>query len=194
MISIRNMSKSSIFNSVNIDIPLGITFLKGKNGSGKTTLLDCIAGIDHKYLGEIAGNEDAVYLNQTLYFYGRLKGKDLIQFLMGLNGDCNAMACYEKNMRLNRKRAMIRSLYDKPVGKLSGGELKLFYFSIITAMDRTWYLFDEPFAQVDEEGKGDMIDVFKKLLQEGKNVVITNHEEFFVKEFPEMTIIDMDNL
>lgn len=194
MIKIIDLSKPAILSKISIEIKPGITFIKGTNGSGKTTLLDCIAGIDQKYSGHITGNDNVIYLNQTLYFYGRIKVKDLIQFLMGLNNQRDAITYYEKNSRLRRKGNMIKKLYNKPVGKLSGGEIKILYFSIITAMNRNWYLFDEPFSQIDIEGKMDIIDIFKELIQEKKNIIITNHEEFFLNEFPDTNIIDMDYL
>lgn len=194
MIKISEFSKKPILYHVNMEIMEGITYIKGKNGSGKTTLLDCLAGIDKDYLGIIEGNKDVIYLNQQLYFYGRIKSKDLIQFFLGLNGIKDYMTYYESNVRLKRKKNMLRELYNKPIGLLSGGELKLLYFSIISSMDRSWYIFDEPFAQVDEDGKKDMIDVFTELRREGRSVIITSHEEGFLHNLLDISIVNMDNL
>lgn len=194
MIKISEFSKKPILYHVNMEIMEGITYIKGKNGSGKTTLLDCLAGIDKDYLGIIEGNKDVIYLNQQLYFYGRIKSKDLIQFFLGLNGIKDYMTYYESNVRLKRKKNMLRELYNKPIGLLSGGELKLLYFSIISSMDRSWYIFDEPFAQVDEDGKKDIIDVFTELRREGRSVIITSHEEGFLHNLLDISIVNMDNL
>ncbi len=194
MIKIMEFSKKPILYHVNMEITEGITFIKGKNGSGKTTLLDCLAGIDKNYEGIIEGNNDVIYLNQQLYFYGRIRGEDLIQFLLGLNGIRDYMAYYESHVRLRRKKNMLSELYKKPVGLLSGGELKLLYFSIISAMDRGWYIFDEPFAQVDEDGKKDMIETFIELKKEGRSVIITSHEETFIDNLLDISIVNMDNL
>lgn len=194
MIKISEFSKKPILYHVNMEIMEGITYIKGKNGSGKTTLLDCLSGIDKDYLGIIEGNKDVIYLNQQLYFYGRIKSKDLIQFFLGLNGIKDYMTYYESNVRLKRKKNMLRELYNKPIGLLSGGELKLLYFSIISSMDRSWYIFDEPFAQVDEDGKKDMIDVFTELRREGRSVIITSHEEGFLHNLLDISIVNMDNL
>ncbi|MDR7811988.1 ATP-binding cassette domain-containing protein [Lacrimispora sp.] len=194
MIKITEFSKKPILYHVNMEIMEGITYIKGKNGSGKTTLLDCLAGIDKDYLGIIEGNKDVIYLNQQLYFYGRIKSKDLIQFFLGLNGIKDYLTYYESYVRLKRKKNMLRELYNKPIGLLSGGELKLLYFSIISSMDRSWYIFDEPFAQVDEDGKKDMIDVFTELRREGRSVIITSHEEGFLHNLLDISIVNMDNL
>jgi ABC-type multidrug transport system ATPase subunit len=194
MIIIENLSKNTIINNTNLLIEDGITFIKGSNGSGKTVLLDCIANIDKDFKGMISGNQNVIYLNQQLYFYGRLKCKDLIQLLFGLSGIKNCEEYYKSNIRLQNKRKMLMDLSNKKIGKLSGGELKLFYFSIITAMQREWYLFDEPFAQVDTSGKCDMINVLKELREEGKNIIITSHEDFLLEEINDIKIIDMDNL
>lgn len=194
MIKITEFSKQPILCHVNMEITEGVTFIKGRNGSGKTTLLDCLAGIDKDYQGIIEGNKDVIYLNQQLYFYGRLKTEDLIYFFLGLNGVRNHKAYYESHVRLQRKKSMLRELYKKRVGLLSGGELKLLYFSIITAMDRDWYIFDEPFAQVDEEGKADMAEVFAELKKEGRSVILTSHEDVLLDNIPDISIINMDNL
>nr|WP_288825075.1 ATP-binding cassette domain-containing protein [uncultured Clostridium sp.] len=194
MISINNFSKKLIKNDINLLIDDGITYIKGCNGSGKTILLDCIAKIDKDFEGTITGNQNVIYLNQQLYFYGRLKCKDLIQLLFGLSGIKNCEEYYIANLRLKNKRKMLINLSNKKIGKLSGGELKLFYFSIITAMQREWYLFDEPFAQVDSDGKDDMINVLKELREEGKSIIITSHEDFFLEDIKNIKVIDMDNL
>lgn len=76
MIELVHFSKRDLYNNFNLKIDKGITLLKGRNGSGKTTLLDCIADLDKKYKGTIKGNENSVYLNQNLYFSGRLNASD----------------------------------------------------------------------------------------------------------------------
>lgn len=192
MIEVVGFSKPGILKDVTIEIPAGITFLKGKNGTGKTTLLDCIAGLDRAYSGEIRGVGDAIYLNQHLYFYGRLRVKDLIEFLFGLDNKKNPISYYESHMRLKLKRELMLGLYQKQIGKVSGGEMKLFYFSVITAMDREWYLFDEPYAQVDEEGKEDITGVFEEFQEEGKNIIITSHEGTFLNKIRDINVIDID--
>jgi len=61
-------------------------------------------------------------------------------------------------------------------------------------MDRGWYIFDEPFAQVDEDGKKDMIETFIELKKEGRSVIITSHEETFIDNLLDISIVNMDNL
>ena len=86
MIKITNLSYKDILKKIEVEIPKGIIFLKGKNGAGKSTLLDCICKLNNDYTGTITGNESVLYLNQNFYFDYKLKCKDFIKFVMELEG------------------------------------------------------------------------------------------------------------
>ncbi|MSS62486.1 ATP-binding cassette domain-containing protein [Velocimicrobium porci] len=191
MIKIRNFSKRELYNNFNLDIDDGITYLKGKNGSGKTTLLDCISGLDTSYSGTITGNENIVYLNQQLYFSGRLKAKDMVQFLLRLQKIKNYKEYYWSKMEEYKKIFDYEKIWEKEIRMLSGGELKLFFFTIISVIEKKNYIFDEPFASVDSAGKELIILILKKLVRQEKNIIITSHEEEFKSKFNDISIIDL---
>ena len=191
MIKIRNFSKRELYNNFNLDINDGITYLKGKNGSGKTTLLDCISGLDTSYSGTITGNENIVYLNQQLYFSGRLKAKDMVQFLLRLQKIKNYKEYYWSKMEEYKKIFDYEKIWEKEIRMLSGGELKLFFFTIISVIEKKNYIFDEPFASVDSAGKELIILILKKLVRQEKNIIITSHEEEFKSKFNDISIIDL---
>lgn len=192
MIEIRNFSKRDIYENYSLKIGEGITFIRGKNGSGKTTLLDCIAGLDKDYKGSITGNANTVYLNQNLYFSGRLKSKDMVKFIYQLEGIRNGQEYYLNKMNAYNDTLDFDKLLEKRIGILSGGELKLLFFSVISSLDKEVYIFDEPYASVDANGKAIINSILKELQEAGKTIIITSHEEGFFTSLKKINIVELD--
>ena len=176
---------------VTLTIPRGITYLSGSNGAGKSTLLDCLSGVNPAYEGTILGNESVVYLNQQLYFSPRLRARDFLDFICQLEG----IRAYEQLFNAFLKTydwvETYESIQNKQVGKLSGGERRCFFFIVICFLEREWYLFDEPFAGVDEAGKKVMTNMMKALLRQGRNILLTSHEKEPLHDFEALNVIEL---
>lgn len=192
MIEIRNFSKRDIYKNYNLKIGAGITFIKGRNGSGKTTLLDCIAGLDRDYKGSITGNTNTVYLNQNLYFSGRLKSKDMVKFIYQLEGIRNGQEYYCNKINKYNDTMDFDKLLEKRIGILSGGELKLLFFSVVSSLEKEVYIFDEPYASVDAAGKAIINSILKGLQEAGKTIIITSHEEGFFNSLEKINVVELD--
>ena len=65
------------------------------------------------------------------------------------------------------------------------------FFIVICFIEREWYIFDEPFAGVDEEGKKIMVKIIKDIIARDKNVIITSHEVEPLKYFNDINIIEI---
>lgn len=182
MIEMTDLKYKDILKGINMKFPKGIMYLKGKNGAGKSTLLDCIAGLNREYSGEICGNENILYLNQNFYFDYRLKCRDFVNFVMQLEN--RRVTCEEffNDFSLDTQNA--EKLWKTPIGMLSGGERAKIFFHIISFIDREWYILDEPFAGVDEEGILFMKKEILKLEKKGKGMIITSHEKSGLEGLP----------
>ncbi|MDX8045418.1 ATP-binding cassette domain-containing protein [Gracilibacillus sp. S3-1-1] len=186
MIEVNQLTYKSILTNINGQFDLTLNHLKGDNGVGKTTLLDCICRINNKYSGSITGNQQLVYLNQTLFFSHKLKGKDFVQFVYQLEGIKSAKQAFFQFAEENGALYDLEPLWNKKVGILSGGERKKLYFATICSLERKWYVFDEPFAGVDERGKHFITAQLKRLLQQNKGIILTPHETEPLQAFPHM--------
>ncbi len=182
MIKITNLSYKDILKKIEVEIPKGIIFLKGRNGAGKSTLLDCICKLNNDYTGTITGNESVLYLNQNFYFDYKLKCKDFIKFVMELEGKKITREEFFRDFFYSQEKT--EKLWSTPIGMLSGGERAKVFFNIIAFIDREWYILDEPFAGVDEEGVCFMKNVISELNKKGKGIIITSHEKSGLDELP----------
>lgn len=181
-------------NGENWCIDTGCTIIEGENGAGKSTLLDIVSGLVKEKNLEIEGNESLVYMNQSMFFFDRLKVKDFVKFFYQLDG----IKGYREHIEnFNDKLGNIldiQGLWDKQVGYLSGGEKKLVYFYIIMSLEREWYLLDEPFAGVDKSRKEIMKKVINSRLKEDKGIILVTHENDNADDFINYKVCMIENI
>ncbi len=123
---------------------------------------------------------------------GKLSGaRDFLDFICQLEG----IRAYEQLFNAFLKTydwvETYESIQNKQVGKLSGGERRCFFFIVICFLEREWYLFDEPFAGVDEAGKKVMTNMMKALLRQGRNILLTSHEKEPLRDFEALNVIEL---
>jgi ABC-type polar amino acid transport system ATPase subunit len=71
---------------------------------------------------------------------------------------------------------------------LSGGQQQRVAIARALAMDPTVMLFDEPTSALDPETVGDVLEVMKRLAQEGMTMVVVSHEMGFAREVADRVI------
>ena len=71
---------------------------------------------------------------------------------------------------------------------LSGGQKQRVAIARALCMDPEVLLFDEPTSALDPEMVGDVLDVMKKLADEGLTMVIVTHEMQFAREVSDRVI------
>ena len=85
-------------------------------------------------------------------------------------------------------------LADKPTAyprELSGGQQQRVAIARALAMDPKLMLFDEPTSALDPELVGEVLDVMRKLADEGMTMVVVTHEMGFAREVGD-TLVFMD--
>ena len=71
---------------------------------------------------------------------------------------------------------------DSYPSQLSGGQKQRIAIVRSLAMDPDVILFDEPTSALDPEMVGEVLELMKKLAQEGMTMVVVTHEMGFAKE------------
>jgi energy-coupling factor transport system ATP-binding protein len=74
---------------------------------------------------------------------------------------------------------------------LSSGEQRRLAIASIIVCDPFWYIFDEPTAGLDFEGRSMIVELVKKFIREGKTVIIISQElELFLDLCNEIIILE----
>jgi len=73
-------------------------------------------------------------------------------------------------------------------GQLSGGQQQRVAIARALAMDPRIMLFDEPTSALDPELIGEVLEVMRKLAQEGMTMLVVTHEMGFAREVSDRII------
>ena len=167
----------------------------GTSGSGKSTLLNMLGGLDRPTSGSVKVDR---------FELGKLKDEDLtvfrrqrIGFIFQNYNLVPILSAYENivlPMQLDRKRpderflekvvtllGLEKKLNSMP-NQLSGGQQQRVAIARALAMKPDVMLFDEPTSALDPEMVGDVLNVMKKLAQEGMTMIVVTHEMGFAKQ------------
>ena len=159
-----------------------ITAIVGANGSGKSTLIGALAGdypldagqisIRGRNLADLSLAEQSQLrsvVTQNQFFWLAFTVRQVIE--MG-----------QASENLPRVESVVSQLgIDQILGQsvltLSGGQLQRVAIARALVCDTPIYLFDEPLASQDKKSKGDLIELFGRMRDEGKTIMIVMHSE-----------------
>ena len=164
----------------------------GKSGSGKTTLLNLLAGIDRPTSGavSVAGTQlHSLSESQLAEWRGRTIGLvfQFFQLLPTLTVAENVMLPMDFAEMIpaaeRRPKALellelvgIRDQADKLPAALSGGEQQRAAIARALANEPPILMADEPTGNLDEATRTSVLELFAKLNDEGRTIVVVTHE------------------
>ncbi|MFA6988664.1 MAG: amino acid ABC transporter ATP-binding protein [Candidatus Gastranaerophilaceae bacterium] len=207
MIKILNLNKSyksfRVLKNINLQVSKGeIVAIIGPSGCGKSTLLKCINGLQKVNSGQIFIKDiditsTKVDLNkirtlvgivfQQFNLFPHMKVKENITLapikvknITKTQADMIALNLLEKVGLLDKR--------DKYPSELSGGESQRVAIARSLAMNSEIMLFDEPTSALDPKMTAEVLEVLKKLANEGMTMVIVTHELNFAKEIADRVI------
>ena len=178
----------AILQGVNLDAGAGeIVALMGLSGSGKTTILRVIAGLETPDAGEItAGKAGMVF--QFHYLFEHLSAIDNVTLAPR----------HVQRVSVADARTRAQQLLDQlGVGhragalprELSGGEAQRVAIARALAVDPPLLLLDEPTASLDPARKHDLGDALRALAASGRALVMTSHDDDFVREHATRVVV-----
>ena len=192
-----------VLKSIDLTIQPGeVVCVIGPSGSGKSTMLRClnrmeeinggkvfVDGVDitdpKEDINKIRQNIGMVF--QHFNLFPHLSVSDNITLapmeLKGLSKvEAESLALY-----LLESVGLADKAHVAP-NSLSGGQKQRVAIARALAMQPDVLLFDEPTSALDPEMVGDVLDVMKKLAEDGMTMIVVTHEMGFAREVADRVI------
>ncbi|MCB1187177.1 ABC transporter ATP-binding protein [bacterium] len=187
-----------IIHPLSLDLPSpGLHCLIGSNGAGKTTLLRLLCGLLDRASGSVEfGGRDLL----------RMNGRDRAQYLgyvpqiadagIPLNVRDSLEVARLSNPRSRADidtllaRLNLAALADRPLSRLSGGELKRAMIAQALAQDTQLLLLDEPTAHLDPPARSEVMQLMQDIArQDGRLVLCSLHYPELAAEFADSVVL-----
>ena len=200
MIDIENLRKSfgdvEVLKGINLTIKeKEVVVIIGPSGSGKSTLLRCMNYLEEPTSGEVSvdgivldgeANINKVREEVGMVFqrFNLFPHMTVLQniLLAPIKVRHVAKQEAEETARKLLARVGLADKADAYPSQLSGGQQQRVAIARALAMKPKVMLFDEPTSALDPEMVGEVLDVMRKLAEEGMTMVIVTHEMGFARE------------
>ena len=197
MIKVKNISKSYkdaiVLNNVSLEINKGdFTAVMGPSGSGKSTLLYSISSMDNPDEGEVIFEGIDVYkLSESELSKFRLNKMGFVfqnsQMLKNLSIFDNiilpGMVAKRESIEVVRARATelmskmgIEDIKDRDIREVSGGQLQRAAICRAMINSPEILFMDEPTGALNSEAASQVMEILKKLNQEGISIMLVTHD------------------
>lgn len=142
----KKFKEKTILSNVNFTIQKGLYHLKGRNGAGKSTVLRMIAGLDKKYLGQIAVSGNSIlYLNVDPIGIRPFTIRENLEILW------NTFNIKLAEEQLSKVDEFFDGNLDISYSKASTGMKAKIGLSLILVKDWEVILIDEAMSTIDSE-------------------------------------------
>ncbi|MFJ6674020.1 ATP-binding cassette domain-containing protein [Actinosynnema sp. NPDC091369] len=197
ILELRGINKSfgpvHVLHDIDFDVHPGqVTALVGDNGAGKSTLVKCIAGIHPTDSGQVLFNGEEVHINgprdaahlgiEVVYqdlalcdnldivqnmFLGRERGK------LGMLDEADMEQAARKTLTSLSVRT-VKSVRTQ-VASLSGGQRQTVAIAKAVLWNSKVVLLDEPTAALGVAQTRQVLDLVRRLAEQGLGVVLISH-------------------
>ena len=182
---------------INLSVKKGeVMSIIGASGSGKSTMLRCINLLETPSSGQVLYHgQDITAKDFNLIQYRTKVGMvfqsfNLFNNMSALN---NCIAGQVSALKRSRKEAEETAMeYLTKVGmapyinarpsQLSGGQKQRVAIARALAMQPEVLLFDEPTSALDPQMVGEVLDVMRRLAEEGLTMIVVTHEMAFARD------------
>lgn len=187
-----------VLNHINLSFEKGKIYnIIGHSGSGKTTLLNIIGtllefdsgkilidGFDITSMNEKekadVRNQKIGFVFQSYFLNDKLKAFENVMVPMYIN--VNIKKSNRKNLAIQLlKKVKLEDRINHYPKELSGGEQQRVAIARALANNPEIILADEPTGNLDKENEKLVLEIFKKLKEEGKCIIISSHSDYIKK-------------
>ncbi|PNR93684.1 metal ABC transporter ATP-binding protein [Petrotoga sp. 9PWA.NaAc.5.4] len=191
IISVKDLNYTAENNPILINVSFDIykgdfVGIIGPNGAGKSTLLRILVGEIENYFGEVDIKGKIGYVPQNEERDSNFPIKAYEVALMGLYKEVGFFKKFKKvhyeKVRDIFRLLKIENLYDRQVGKLSGGEYRRLMVARALVSDPDILILDEPEANIDQYGQSVLYDILKELKKEMVIMLVSHDLNMIFKE------------
>ncbi len=199
----KSFNKLEVLKGINYEVKKGeVISIIGPSGSGKSTFLRCLNLLEEPTSGTVYFNDKLLEKNhekldqhrqkigmvfQHFNVFPHLTVLENITITPILEKKISKQQAEEKAVKLLEMVGLSEKINEYP-RKLSGGQKQRLAIIRALAMEPEVMLFDEPTSALDPEMVKDVLEVIKKLADEGMTCVIVTHEMGFAKTVSDKVI------
>lgn len=207
MITVNDLRKHfgdlKVLNGISIHIERGqCVCVIGPSGSGKSTFLRCINLLEQPTEGSVIVDgvcvtdpqvdidtfrRDCGMVFQQFNLFPHLTIKQNVTLSPVMLKLMSQDEADKKAMEL-LDRVGVGEKADNYPAQLSGGQQQRVAIARALCLNPNVLLFDEPTSALDPEMVGEVLDVMKKLAQEGMTMVVVTHEMGFAREVADRVV------
>jgi D-xylose transport system ATP-binding protein len=211
ILSVRRLNKSfgpvHVLHDVDVDVyPGEVTALVGDNGAGKSTLVKCIAGINGIDSGEVRFEGEAVHLTDPRvatglgieFVYQDLALADNLDITQNMflgreirrGGIFLSDGEMERQARETLKSLSVRTVSSvrQTVANLSGGQRQTVAIAKAVLWNSKVVFLDEPTAALGVAQTRQVLDLVRRLADQGRGVVLISHNMNDVMEVADRVV------
>ncbi len=187
-------------NEINMKVKRGeFLGIVGKSGAGKSTLVNMITGVDHLTSGEIwvngvpvhALNEDEMALwrgKNVGVIYQSFELMPTLSILDNVMLPMDFCGLYVNGESQDRAMELLRMVemddqHHKVPSTISGGQKQRAAIARALANDPALIVADEPTGNLDTATSEIVFEMFEKLVQQGKTIIMVTHDRSLANRF-----------
>ena len=205
----KSFGDLEVLKGIDVQISKGeVVCIIGASGSGKSTLLRCINLLEEADGGRILFHgqdlmDTSVDIDSLRQSIGMVfQSFNLFNNKNVIDNCTMAPMVVKKISKEEAEAAAVKNLravgledfmYADP-NTLSGGQKQRVAIARALCMEPEIMLFDEPTSALDPEIVGEVLDVMKKLAEEGMTMVVVTHEMAFAKEISDRVVFMDDGV
>jgi len=170
-------------NNVTLRLDPGTIGLVGPNGAGKSTFIKLLIGLLKPSLGEVrvrgiatwsaAVKSHVGYCPDVDAFYEEMSGRAFVRTMARWHG-------FRRRRARDRAEEVLELVgmadrADRPLGSYSKGMRQRIKLAQTLVHDPDFLVLDEPLNGVDPVGRIEFVELFRKLSDRGKAILISSH-------------------